>query len=85
MHVVRRRVLSMSNLMGGARRLDEGEQSTQDVKSPVSPATHCYEPQKSPLMADLSAKRDLSCRILKGSRCTNLTTTKRGRLNARAI
>lgn len=37
----------MSNLMGGARRLDEGEQSTQDVKSP---ATHSYEPQKSPLM-----------------------------------
>jgi hypothetical protein len=49
-HVLRRRVLSMSNLMGGARRLDEGEQSPQDVKSPVSPATHCYEPQKSPLM-----------------------------------
>ena len=52
--------------------------STQDVKSPVSPAKPSYGPQKSPLMRGPLCQTGSKPSDPKGeSRRTNLTATKR--------
>ena len=93
-HVVRRRLLSMSNLMSMTSKFRSwaradwmrAKRSTQDVKSPASPATPYYEPRKSPLMRGPLRQTGSKLSDPKEESLDKLDCHKeRGRLNAGVV